>query len=43
MKPLFPGQKDEDELQKIFKVVGTPNLAKWPGVEDLPQWKNYNF
>lgn len=43
MKPLFPGQKEEDELHKIFKVVGTPTPAVWPGVEDLPQWKNYTF
>jgi hypothetical protein len=24
MKPLFPGQKEGDELKRIFKVVGTP-------------------
>jgi serine/threonine protein kinase len=43
MKPLFPGQKEEDELIKIFKVVGTPTNESWPGHEDLPQWKNYEF
>ncbi len=43
MKPLFPGQKEEDQLHKIFKVVGTPTPETWPGVEDLPQWKNYEF
>jgi hypothetical protein len=25
MRPLFPGQKEGDELKRIFKVVGTPN------------------
>lgn len=43
MKPLFPGQKEEDELVRIFKVVGTPNNETWPGHEDLPHWKNYEF
>lgn len=41
MKPLFPGQKEGDELKRIFKVVGTPNSDNWPGVEDLPQWKSW--
>ena len=25
MRPLFPGQKEGDELKRIFKVVGTPS------------------
>ena len=41
MRPLFPGQKEGDELKRIFKVVGTPSPQTWPGVEDLPQWKNW--
>ena len=41
MRPLFPGQKEGDELKRIFKAVGTPNNQNWPGVEDLPQWKNW--
>lgn len=43
MRPLFPGQKEEDELVRIFKVIGTPTEATWPGVEDMPHWKNYDF
>lgn len=43
MKALFPGQKEEDELVKIFKVVGTPTKESWPEVDDLPHWKNYDF
>jgi len=31
MKPLFPGQKEEDELIRIFKIVGTPTNENWPG------------
>lgn len=41
MRPLFPGQKETDELKRIFEVVGTPNSLTWPGVEDLPQWNNW--
>lgn len=33
LRPLFPGQKEEDELMRIFKVFGTPNETTWPGVE----------
>jgi cyclin-dependent kinase len=32
MRPLFPGQKEGDELKRIFKVLGTPNNQVWPGV-----------
>ena len=43
MKPLFPGHKEEDELNRIFEIVGTPDPKTWPEVVDLPQWNNYNF
>jgi serine/threonine protein kinase len=29
-KPLFPGQYEMDQLQKIFSVVGTPSEEDWP-------------
>ena len=41
MRPLFPGQKEGDELKRIFKALGTPSNQTWPGVEDLTQWKNW--
>lgn len=43
MRPLFPGQKEEDELNRIFEILGTPNPKIWPGVDDLPHWNNYHF
>ena len=43
MRPLFPGQKEEDELNRIFEILGTPNSQSWPGVEELPHWENYQF
>lgn len=38
--PLFPGQTEADQLQKIFKVLGTPKEADWPTVRELPDWKD---
>merc|ERR1712130_167784 len=37
-QPLFPGQTDADQLQKIFKTLGTPNTSTWPRIVDLPEW-----
>eukprot|EP00415_Alexandrium_ostenfeldii_P000572 UN0572 len=38
-RALFPGNTDADQLQKIFKVLGTPNEASWPTITELPDWK----
>lgn len=38
-KPLFPGSSEQDQLKKIFKIMGTPDATKWPGIADLPDWK----
>ena len=38
-KPLFPGSTDQDQLQKIFKTLGTPTEQSWPGAKELPDWK----
>lgn len=38
-RPLFPGNTDNDQLLKIFKVLGTPNEAMWPTIAELPDWK----
>jgi len=42
-KPLFPGSSEQDQLKKIFKIMGTPDTTKWPGLSDLPDWKAENF
>lgn len=38
-RPLFPGNTDGDQLQKIFKVLGTPSDVAWPTITELPDWK----
>lgn len=37
--PLFPGSSDEDQLKRIFKILGTPTEKSWPGMKDLPESK----
>ena len=37
--PLFPGDCEIDELFQIFKVLGTPTEATWPGVTSMPDYK----
>jgi len=39
-RPLFCGSGDQDQLVKIFKIMGTPTRAEWPGMVDLPEYKN---
>lgn len=38
-KPLFPGDSEIDEIFKIFKLLGTPTEAEWPGVTSFPDFK----
>ena len=41
-RPLFPGTTNEDQLQKIFRLMGTPSERSWPGISQFPEYKN-NF
>ncbi|GAV68243.1 Pkinase domain-containing protein, partial [Cephalotus follicularis] len=36
---LFQGKTEVDQLQKIFRVLGTPNETIWPGLSKLPSSK----
>lgn len=38
-KPLFPGSTNDDQLNKIFRLMGTPNNRTWPGVEKYSNFK----
>jgi negative regulator of PHO system len=37
-RPLFPGKDNEDQLAKIFRILGTPNETTWPRVTEYPDW-----
>ncbi|GFY58212.1 hypothetical protein TNIN_85451 [Trichonephila inaurata madagascariensis] len=43
MKPLFPGKSEIDQLNKIFKDLGTPSEKIWQGYSDLPLVKKVTF
>lgn len=38
-RPLVPGTDIEDQLKRIYKVVGTPTVDSWPDVSSLPDYK----
>ena len=42
-EPLLPGRSELDQLDKMFKLLGTPNEKIWPGLSDLPNAKKLNF
>eukprot|EP00472_Partenskyella_glossopodia_P006305 CAMPEP_0197523702 /NCGR_PEP_ID=MMETSP1318-20131121/8583_1 /TAXON_ID=552666 /ORGANISM="Partenskyella glossopodia, Strain RCC365" /LENGTH=344 /DNA_ID=CAMNT_0043076479 /DNA_START=1 /DNA_END=1035 /DNA_ORIENTATION=- len=33
--PLLPGKTEMDQIERIFKLLGTPNEKIWPGLRDL--------
>ncbi|KAG0484860.1 hypothetical protein HPP92_008747 [Vanilla planifolia] len=35
-EPLFNGKTEFDQLDKIFRTLGTPNAKIWPGFSKLP-------
>ncbi|KAF2764211.1 serine/threonine protein kinase, CMGC family, CDC2/CDK subfamily [Teratosphaeria nubilosa] len=39
-RPLFPGTTNEDQLLKIFRLMGTPSERSWPGITQFPEYKN---
>ncbi|PIK58548.1 hypothetical protein BSL78_04518 [Apostichopus japonicus] len=43
MKPLFPGRSEIDQLNRIFKELGTPSEKIWPGYNELPAVKKMSF
>ena len=39
-KALFPGKNEEDQLLKIFKIMGTPAPDEWSGITDLQGYRD---
>uniref|UniRef100_A0A182N3T2 cyclin-dependent kinase n=1 Tax=Anopheles dirus TaxID=7168 RepID=A0A182N3T2_9DIPT len=43
MAALFPGKTEIDQLNRIFKDLGTPNEKIWPGYGELPAVQKMTF
>ena len=39
-RPLFPGTTNEDQIVRIFRIMGTPTERTWPGLTQFPEFKN---
>lgn len=42
-EPLLPGRSELDQLDKIFKLLGTPNESVWPGWTKLSATRKMHF
>jgi len=42
-RPLFPGTTNEDQLQRIFRLMGTPSERSWPGISQFPEYPKLQF
>uniref|UniRef100_A0A3Q3XC29 cyclin-dependent kinase n=1 Tax=Mola mola TaxID=94237 RepID=A0A3Q3XC29_MOLML len=42
-KPLFPGKSEIDQINKVFKDLGSPSEKIWPGYSELPAVKKMSF
>jgi cell division cycle 2-like protein len=42
-QPLLPGRGEFDQIDRIFKLLGTPNESIWPGCQQLPHFKKFSF
>lgn len=40
-RPLFPGNDVDDQLKRIFRLLGTPTEEQWPAMTKLPDYKPY--
>ena len=43
MSPLFRGESEQDQLHKIFKLLGTPSEKIWPDYKKLPMTQKVNL
>ena len=40
LRALFAGDSEIDQLYRIFRILGTPSNAVWPGVESFKDYKD---
>nr|XP_022906072.1 serine/threonine-protein kinase PITSLRE [Onthophagus taurus] len=43
MNAYFPGKSEVDQLNKVFKELGTPSEKIWPGFKQLPAVQKMKF
>ncbi|KAF9338245.1 TFIIH complex serine/threonine-protein kinase subunit kin28 [Podila minutissima] len=41
--PYLPGNTDMDQLETMFRALGTPSEAEWPGISLLPSYVSFKF
>uniref|UniRef100_A0A6V1T4R7 Cyclin-dependent kinase 2 homolog n=1 Tax=Heterosigma akashiwo TaxID=2829 RepID=A0A6V1T4R7_HETAK len=39
-RPLFTGTSERDQLDRIFRQLGTPTAQAYPALAELPEWKD---
>jgi serine/threonine protein kinase len=37
--PLFAGTSEADQLDRIFRLLGTPSVDIYPAIVDLPEYR----
>lgn len=37
-RPLFPGNSEKNQLERIFSLLGLPDEDDYPGLVELPDW-----
>ena len=37
-RPLVAGTSEQDQLDRIFRLLGTPTLAEYPALAELPEY-----
>ena len=42
-RPLVAGTSEEDQLDRIFRLLGTPNARDFPGIVELPEYSPDRF
>ena len=40
-RPLFPGSDVDDQIKRVFKLLGTPTEDTWQGMASLPDYKPF--
>ena len=43
LKPLFPGQSEFDQIEKMFQILGTPDYEEWKEGYELIKQLNFKF